>query len=90
MTELETLNKFASAHYSIHILHISAANHHYPSHQTPGKTKPSQNGEGFAYARPVLSVLMPVLAMHMLVSDFLSRCRAHVHHFDGKAQSFTA
>lgn len=33
---------------------------------------------------------MPMLAMHMLVSNFLSRCRAHVHHFDGKAQGFTA
>lgn len=38
--------------------------------------------------RPVLSVLMPALAMYMLVSDFLGRCRAHVHHFDDKAQGF--
>ena len=33
---------------------------------------------------------MPVLAMHMLVSDFLSRCRAYIHHFDDKAQGFAA
>lgn len=34
------------------------------------------------------SVLMPVLAVHLLVSNFLGRSRAHVHHFDDKAQGF--
>lgn len=67
----------------------STTDYHHPNNQAPDK-KALPIWEGFFYMRQELSVLMPVLAMHMLVSNFLSRCRAHVHHFDGKAQGFTA
>lgn len=38
----------------------------------------------------VVSVLMPVLAMYMLVGNFLGGCLTYVHNLEGEAQGFAA